>query len=82
MITTKQTELMLDQLDNLGITAFTLSTYNTEYEYKLHSDDRDWVTFHKSEYAPAICDKLEICNYQTTQKPVYKDWYMTVNYHS
>lgn len=82
MLTNPETELMLDQMDNLGITVFTLSTYSTVYEYLLSPDDRDWVTFHKGECAPYICDKLEVCDYQTTDTPIYKDWFMTVNYHS
>ncbi len=82
MMNKAETELVLDQLSYAGMTAVTFSTYTTEYEYELSPYDRDYVTFHKAEYAPSICDKLEVCDYDTTPDPVYKDWYMTINYHS
>lgn len=82
MISKEQTNIVLDQLSLAGVTSVTFETFTTEYEYGLCPDDRDWVTFHKGSCAPRICDKLEICDYQTTDKPVYKGWYMTVNYHS
>lgn len=82
MITKEQTNILLDQLTLGSITEVTFKTYTTEYEYELSPDDRDWVTFHKGSSAPYICDKLEVCDYDTTEEPVYKDWHMTVNYHS
>ena len=82
MLTKNQTNILLDQLALVDISVVTFETYTTEYEYELSPDDRDWVTFHKKPYAPYICDKLEVCNYETTGEPVYKDWYMTTNYHS
>lgn len=55
---------------------------SSEYAYNLTTCDSDWITFHKGDCPPRICDKLEVCDYDTTETPIYKDWYMTTNYHS
>lgn len=82
MLTREQTEIILDQLNVFGIKQVTFVTYTSDYEYELCPDDRDYVTFHKKSTSPYICDKLEVCDYETTKESIYKDWYMTINYHS
>lgn len=82
MLTKEETNTLLAQLDRGGVEQVTFRTYTSDYEYELTPCDRDWVTFHKCNYAPYICHKLEVCDYDTTENPVYKDWYMTINYHS
>lgn len=74
--------VILSTLDYLNIDQVTFPAHTFEEEYALSSDDKDYVTFHKRNYAPSICYKLQVCDYQTTKEPVHKDWYMTINYHS
>lgn len=78
---TKLTKLLM-LLDEMGINQVTLEPRNFDEEYELSSDDKDYVTFHKGSEAPWITDKLMVCDVETTQKPVWKDWYMSINYHS
>ena len=73
---------ILDLLDLNDINQVTFPADSFDIEYELSCDDKDFVTFHKREFAPFICDKLIVCDYKTTKSPVYKDWYMTINYHS
>lgn len=73
---------ILDILNIQGITQVTFEDHLFDEEYALSCDDKDYVTFHKGQNSPFICDKLQVCNYNTTKEPIYKDWYMTVNYHS
>lgn len=72
---------ILDICDKSNIDQVTFNAHTFEEEYELNSDDKDYVTFHK-EGSPWICDKLQICDYETTKDPIYKDWYMTINYHA
>jgi hypothetical protein len=78
----KNLETILDVLDAQGITEVTFTAGQFDEEYNLSPDDKDWVTFHKSYYAPFITDKLEVCDKQSTAFPLYRDWYMTINYHA
>lgn len=73
---------ILDLLDVQGIEDVTFKAHQFEEEYALSPDDKDWVTFHKKRDSPKISDKLLVCDYETTSEPIYKDWYMTINYHS
>lgn len=78
----KNLETILDVLDTQGITEVTFTAGQFDEEYELSCDDKDWVTFHKSCDPPNIVDKLYICDKESTVYPIYKDWYMTINYHS
>ena len=60
----------------------TLPAGNFDIEYLLTTDDKDEVTFHKSPNTPVHCMKMKVCDYETTGEPIWKDWYMTINYHS
>lgn len=74
--------IVLDTLDFVEITQATFLAGTFDEEYKLPCDDKDYVTFHKKDVTPFICDKLLVCNYETTTSPIYKDWWMSINYHS
>lgn len=78
----KNLAAILDLLDRQGIECVTLNAHLFDEEYALSTDDKDWATFHKKRDSPKISDKLLVCDYQTTSEPIYKDWYMTINYHS
>ena len=78
----KSVKEILDLLDTSGIDCVTFNAYNFEEEWGISSDDKDWVTFHKSTLPPVIADKLLVCDYETTSEPIYNGWYMTINYHS
>ncbi len=82
MLSGENTNKMLDLLEEAGIQYITMDDRSSEYHMLLMGCDSDNITFHQGEAAPWICDKIEICDYDTTPDPVYKDWYMTVNYHS
>ncbi len=73
---------ILDNLDFLNIETVTFPAYTFEIEYNLSADDKDYVTFSKNPFIPNICDKLMVCDAEVTTEPIYKDWYMTINYHS
>lgn len=74
---------LLDLCDTIGIRQITGEARSFgDIEYALSCDDKDFTTFHKEKDSPYICHKLEVCDYETTKEPVYKDWYMTINYHS
>ena len=73
---------ILGLLDSQGISQITFKAHLFEEEYNLSSDDKDWVTFHKSPTPPFITDKLMVCDTTTTETPIWKDWYMTINYHA
>lgn len=75
-------ETILDVLDAQGITEVTFTAGQFDKEYCLSPDDKDWVTFHKSYDVPRIADKLYIFDKESTESPIYKDWYMTINYHA
>ncbi len=76
-------EKILDLLDQQGIDQVTFNAHSFDEEYQLPCDDKDYVTFHKRHIGNIlIADKLLVCDYQTTETPIYKDWVMTINYHS
>jgi hypothetical protein len=78
-----QIQLLLDCASMAGIEQITFEASTLgNIEYNLSCDDKDYVTMHKGKNSPHICDKLQVCDYNTTEVPVYKDWYMTINYHS
>ncbi len=76
---------LLKECFKLGIDIITIndaSKYEECYFEGLVHEDVDWVTFHRDHYsAPRICDKLVANNIVTSPEPIYKDWYMTVNFH-
>jgi hypothetical protein len=74
-------EQLLDLLDIQGIELITMYADQFVEENYLSPDDKDFVTFHKTNSVGFIAEKLLICDYITTKKPIYKDWYMTINYH-
>lgn len=78
----KNLKQILGLLDSQGIEEVTFKAHKFEEEYNLSCDDKDWVTFHKSPTPPFIIDKLMVCDTETTETPVCKGWYMTINYHS
>ena len=78
----KNLKQILGLLESQGIEEVTFKAHQFDEEYNLSSDDKDWVTFHKSPNPPFIVDKLQVCDYSTTNEPIWKGWYMTVNYHS
>ncbi len=78
----KNLETILDVLDAQGITEVTFTAGQFNEEYNLSSDDKDWVTFHKSYHEPSITEELLVFKRQSTASPIYKDWYMTINYHA
>ena len=65
-----------------GIDEVTFPAGTFDEEYMLPCDDKDFVTFHKTQNTPWIVDKLHICDEDTTDEPIFGDWYMTINYHS
>lgn len=73
---------ILDLLDEAGVEYITYRSGTFVEEEQMYQDDADFVTFHKGEESPWICDLINICDHQTLEKPIYKDWHMTVNYHS
>lgn len=79
---TTNLKLILDVLEGQGIDCVTFNAHTFDEEVLLSSDDKDYVTFHKEPYSPAITDQLYVCDTQTSSAPVYRDWYMTINYHS
>lgn len=64
-----------------GINSVTFPAHSFDEEYELSCDDKDYVTFHRG-LTPLITDKLLVCSKDTTTEPIWKDWYMTINYHS
>ena len=78
---TKNLKQILGLLDSQGIEEVTFNAHQFDEEYSLSWDDKDWVTFHKTPTPPVITDKL-MCDTETTEKPIWKGWYMTINYHS
>ncbi len=82
MLSSNDTNTLLDSLEASGIRYITMGDRTSEYFMLLTGCDSDTITFHQGENAPWICDKLEVFTYDTTTNPVYKEWYMTVNYHS
>lgn len=78
----KNLKQILGLLDSQGIEEVTFKTHQFDEEYNLSCDDKDWVTFHKNPIPPFITDKLMVCDTQTTETPIWKGWYMTINYHS
>lgn len=80
---TKELKTLLIIAHKMGITAITINSDEAgEAKHHLPSEDLDEITFHKGSESPLICDKLEICHQITTSEPIWKDWYMTSNYHS
>ena len=81
--TSCQVRTLLDVAEKLGITTLTVNA-NTcgDIEYLLSCDNKDFVTFHKKDNEWKVVVKIVICDFQTTEEPVYKDWYMSINYHS
>lgn len=73
----------LDTANNLGLNSITVSWEELEdnVKYMLSSDDADFITFHKKGYDD-IPDRLSINSTDTTEIPIYNDWYITVNYHA
>lgn len=71
-------------LEAMGITEFTVPAYKTKEEdlAGLSPDDKDWVTFHIGMNPPYTCDRLLVCDYETSKNPVFGGWYVTINYHS
>lgn len=64
-----------------GVDSVTFPCYSFKEEYLLSPDDRDYVTFYRKN-CPYIVAKLHVCDEETTEEPVWKDWFMTINYHS
>jgi len=57
---------LLELCDSMNINQITSEAYKFgNIEYNLSSDDKDFVTFHKSNNAPFICDKLLVECYVT-----------------
>lgn len=76
-------EKILDLIDEQGIDQVTFNSHTFNEEYQLPCDDKDYVTFHKRDIGViSIPDKLLVCDYLTTETPIYKGWFMTINYHS
>jgi len=73
---------LLDVFDMLKIGAVTFSAYSFPEESLLDTNDKDFVTFHKTKEYPMIVDEIMRCTYETTETPIHNDWYMTINYHS
>lgn len=71
-------------LEAMGVTELTIPAHKTKEEdlAGLSPDDKDWVTFHVGKNPPFICDKLLVCDYETSENPVFDGWYVTINYHS
>lgn len=64
-----------------GINEVTFNAHTFDEEYSLGCDDKDYVIFHRSINPPIIVVMLSTCDYDTTQEPIWKDWYMTICYH-
>lgn len=80
---TSKLQKILDLLDEQGIDQVTFNAHTFDEEYQLSCDDKDYVTFHKKDIGVILIpDKLLVCDYQTTEAPIYNGWYMTINYHS
>lgn len=82
MLTTEQTQQMLDLLETCGVDHVVMDSRASEFCWELNSDDSDQLAFHRGQCEPYYFHKLVVCDSSTTAKPVYKDWYMTVSYHS
>jgi hypothetical protein len=64
-----------------GINSVTFPAHSFDIEYKLSCDDKDYVTFWRAS-EPIITDRLHVNSEEQTEEPIWKDWYMTINYHS
>lgn len=69
---------------NLGITSITIDASQLEdaVKWSLPEDDVDYITFHRGNSKPDIAIALTQCSTATTEQPIWKDWYMTKNYHA
>lgn len=82
MLSTEQTNAILDTLDASGVNHIVMDSHGSKYLYELPPCDSDQIAFHKTQCEPYYFHKLVVCDSRTTAKPVYKDWFMTVSYHS
>ena len=82
MMNFQQTEKLLDLLDESGVDHVIFKDRTSEYAYHLPPCDSDAICFHKMNKCPWFFDRLAVCDTDTTSEPFYKDWYLTVAYHS
>jgi hypothetical protein len=66
----------------MKINSITFPAGSFDVEYELPCDDKDYVTFHRSSNPSEITDTLLVNKIRTTEQPIWKDWYMTINYHA
>lgn len=66
---------------SLGVDFVSYPKRTFEDEYLLSNDDKDFVIFHKEGTDPDIIDKVDV-NKQPKSISIWKDWIMTVTYHS
>lgn len=82
MLNKTQTNHILDALEVAQVKHIILDDRTSEYCYLLTTCDSDAICFHKGKLPAWYFDKLVVCDSSTTSEPVYKDWFMTVSYHS
>lgn len=82
MLSKELTNIILDTLELSQVNHIVLEDRASEYCFKLPTCDSDVICFHKGMIEPWFFGKLVVCNSYTTSEPVYKDWFMTVAYHS
>jgi hypothetical protein len=66
----------------MKINSVTFPAGSFDVEYELPCDDKNYVTFHRGSNNPDITDTLLVNKIRTTEQPIWKDWYMTINYHA
>ena len=64
---------------NINSVTFPANSFDIEYE--LSCDDKDYVTFWRIS-EPSIIYRLYVSSTEETEVPIWKDWYMTINYHA
>jgi len=70
-----------------GATSVTFSAGSWDEEKLLKTDNAYFVTFHRQHITPDVVEEPmnyqnSVPVYQTLNVPIWKDWYMTINYHS
>lgn len=77
---------LLNQCFKLGINSITIPYNKSMLEiaeiYDLPVQDVDYITFYQDISTVEICDKLVVNSIIKTDKPVYKNWFMSFNVHA